>query len=101
MKHTPGPWFLERITENAFHILDGDGEQSGLLAVVEDSGNGETPVKANAHLIATAPEMLEALERIEGLLLQSTGMAGIEIHSIVRRARLVASEAIAKARGES
>ncbi|MDU7496254.1 MAG: hypothetical protein E7K97_22340, partial [Providencia rettgeri] len=63
-KHSPAPWDLNKRTDG-FNIVDGDN--SGFVAHV--------PKQDNAHLIAAAPELLEALieltesakEAIDGL----------------------------------
>ena len=54
--HTPGPWKIKN-GKNYYHI---HGEQE--VALVENWMN-ETP-RANARLIAAAPEMHRLLERI-------------------------------------
>jgi hypothetical protein len=61
--HTPGPWF---VAEGANH--EGDYAPAGSvrnetwwIAKVEDAPEAE----ANARLIAAAPELLEALRKIE------------------------------------
>ena len=59
--HTPGPWRVERQnggpTAREWIIA---GAKPGYLAEVGDCGGG--CAKANARLIAAAPELLEALE---------------------------------------
>lgn len=61
MKHTPGPWRVERQnaspTTGEWMIA---GANPGYLAEVRDCGSG--CAKANARLIAAAPELLAALE---------------------------------------
>ena len=49
-KHTPAPWDLNK-RQDGFNIVDGDN--SGFVAHV--------PKQDNAHLIAAAPELLEAM----------------------------------------
>lgn len=53
-KHTPGPWKIQE----AFNRIETDRE---IIATVDgwELGNG----KANARLIAAAPELLQALEQ--------------------------------------
>lgn len=58
--HTPGPWAY-RPTNNGHMVA---GAKPGYLAEVRDCGSG--CVKANARLIAAAPELLEALRVIAG-----------------------------------
>jgi vacuolar-type H+-ATPase subunit C/Vma6 len=71
-KHTPGPWKVETGSRN-LRIKASVGRQ--IASIVRHPGdNPEIPMRefiasdidrANAHLIAAAPEMLEALESIE------------------------------------
>lgn len=68
--HTPGPWRLDRDYDaNEGHIgitsADGPREWRGLAQVVVDlEGDPYTEGEANAHLIAAAPDMAEALEML-------------------------------------
>lgn len=65
--HTPGPWSISpfvswRVDANA------DG-RIGPNAVAEASrGHSDAVVKANAHLIAAAPDLLEACETAKMIL---------------------------------
>lgn len=62
-KHTPGPWAVKEYT----HAINGEQYYSvttEALGVGDVIPNGITNNKANAHLIAAAPEMLEALEHM-------------------------------------
>jgi hypothetical protein len=83
--HTPGPWSIE---VSATHITVRNGEGD---VVFHDDKRIDGVVK-DAHLIAAAPEMLEALEMLEAV---DFGAAG----SIERGARM-ARIAIAHAKGE-
>ncbi|ODT12038.1 MAG: hypothetical protein ABS35_41010 [Kaistia sp. SCN 65-12] len=66
--HTPGPWIVQR----SLHRQDGEfdfaihGDGVPVLAEVfgRDAHGGTPPADANARLIATAPEMAEALDRL-------------------------------------
>ena len=69
-KHTPGPWVADfeaypimvRSKTETWPLLDELGNQEGESgAFVCNAGDN----KANARLIAAAPELLEALEFIE------------------------------------
>ena len=55
-KHTPGPWRVDYMT-----VLAGT---KNLVAECASMAVGESESKANARLIAAAPEMLEALKTI-------------------------------------
>lgn len=92
-KHTPGPWFVDLSAWpwGEVEIRTDARPQSGLLIATvhpqQDTG-------ANAHLIAAAPAMLEALERIESF--------AADVHPDSYRAfvRHTCRAAIARARGE-
>jgi len=95
MAHTPGPW---KVAENLF----GNTASYEVYANVETkSGKGGytricqiTPrdQKANARLIAAAPELLEALEAMVEM---------VEMNGLGKRYALdLAASAITKARGE-
>jgi len=58
--HTPGPWVIydERAAHGSRLIYS--SSEYGVGEVWDINNNGEN--KANAHLIAAAPELLEALE---------------------------------------
>ena len=62
-KHTPGPWRVERQnpspTNGEWMIA---GAKPGYLAEVRDCGSGD--VQANAYLIASAPDLYEALKLV-------------------------------------
>jgi hypothetical protein len=59
-KHTPGPWTISK----AGDVVSADGRRVAepVWALKTTQAEGE----ANAHLIASAPELLEALKRLEG-----------------------------------
>ena len=96
-KHTPGPWHLD--TEDEKEIVLGD---SSFIATTHDSSAyssytsvTEDQVKANARLIAAAPELLEALKAcLAELLVLHTDRPGTE--ECIQQAYA----AIAKAEGE-
>ena len=58
VKHTPGPWAYR--PSNSGHFIAGAGANSGYLAEVRHCRTNQD-VKADARLIAAAPELLEAL----------------------------------------
>jgi hypothetical protein len=86
MSHTPGPWGYEKYC--------------GTVRVFYDIGRGTRPIckligedeEANAHLIAAAPHLFEALE----MMLEMSEMGGFGKAA----AEDVARAAIAKAKGE-
>ena len=64
--HTPGPWEAHRCTD----IVSGENNgrwaivHNGPIAYVGDTGNGPDEAEATARLIAAAPALLAALERV-------------------------------------
>lgn len=90
-KHTPGPWKYSK--ENGSpttgqHMIS--GAKPGYLAEVRDCGSG--CVEANGRLIASAPDLLDALQ----LVVDTTENGGWPSAVLV-----IAKAAIAKARGEA
>jgi len=66
-EHTPGPWSIEPHGKGFVLYSGRDNQRHGmnLVYLTEPDWNWE----ANARLIAAAPRMLEALERVTELLL--------------------------------
>ena len=60
-KHAPGPWELTHTEHVGFRVSDSTGW--GVAVVLKDTND-----EANAHLMAAAPQMLEALEELEPFL---------------------------------
>lgn len=63
MNHTPAPWHPHR-SESGFVVVYSDGQNRSHVARLFDSTLCEEhgSLEANAHLIASAPELLSALE---------------------------------------
>lgn len=64
-EHTPGPWSITSKPDDEYPVFDighqlSNGPFKGDVMIVCD-----TVEEANAHLIAAAPEMYEALKAIE------------------------------------
>lgn len=100
MKHTPGPWTVGAGGPSEFTIL-GDGEIQGgsikgatLIACTEKCESE----RANAQLIAAAPELLEVLKQAEEQLRMVYVFAP---HVLIKTAIIAAQAAIAKATGGS
>lgn len=62
-EHTPGPWHIEHPHINCLEIRDSAG---GYVAELTKESGSEPPplMEINARLIASAPEMLEALRKL-------------------------------------
>lgn len=98
-KHTQGPWIATAklsASENhrGFRIMD--GANTWALADVQPGDEDGEIGRANAHLIAAAPAMLEALEKLVYTLEDEVLM-----HDDQRAAMTQARAAIKAARGEA
>ena len=82
-KHTPGPWKIGTPPPNGEQTV---GTDQGLMVAVATTGAG-VQTKANASLIAAAPDLLDVLEE----LVAEFGVCGLTEK---------ACAAIAKATGE-
>lgn len=94
-KHTPGEWRVEPECSYGYDIRS-EGEK-WVCSANNDHGNPERfPTNeeslSNAHLIAAAPDLLEALE----FVVEKVRTADL----MVVGADIVINDAIAKARGE-
>tara|TARA_Y100000310_G_scaffold86838_1_gene83723 strand:- start:132 stop:410 length:279 start_codon:yes stop_codon:yes gene_type:complete len=61
-KHTNGPWLITTIDGDDC-LMVGGGDGSDVVADIR-TDRPEDEVEANAHLIASAPEMYEALKKL-------------------------------------
>lgn len=96
--HTPGPWHIG--TGKATQIIYGTDGYAVANAVTYHGRDTESDMVENARLIAAAPELLAALERLSercAALDQSATHDGIENCN----AMVAARAAIAKAKGET
>ena len=65
-KHTPGPWLLvEQGDANEYAVLTPDKKEWVIAFRLNPGRPIYAQEKANAKLIAAAPELLEALQNIE------------------------------------
>jgi hypothetical protein len=83
VQHTPGPWQVN--SNDPLHVCDADGESRGCspIAFVQVGNDGRWTAKANARLIAAAPELLE---RLEELLEYSENLRGSGVYNRARAA---------------
>lgn len=102
-KHTPGPWETKKKFDHQNHIevqhknLNTPGAASGVIARVTCRQTWLDEQTANAHLIAAAPELLEALQRAMSIIQCSTSDTTGEEYREYYEVRTMAFEAIAKA----
>jgi len=91
-QHTPGPWEASQYSQWAISSDNGH-----IAKVYGADGTHQTPeqARANAHLIAAAPELLAALEAAKAYM-EDPYPDGDDLSHVLTRA----GAAIAKARGE-
>lgn len=96
-KHTAGPWHVVEGDEWTSDIATGE-PNTMLVRTVASVNNRRDEAKANKHLIAAAPDLLEALEEFRAAF-----SVDYEYFFNGRMAAAVvdAERALAKARGES
>lgn len=95
-EHTPGLWLARKGIDPVWVIGPVDVEEGPYIIAQTVGGNDE----ANAHFIAAAPQMLEALEAI----LETSRLANAEATGIMTQVTatigMTAQTAIKAARGE-
>lgn len=104
-KHTPGPWFIPKygdIDEAEINFTHPNGKTYTIAKAFSGlGGNDFKEQHANAHLIAAAPDLLEALEEIA----QGMGAYNVDplehANNVIEEAKSIARAAIAKAKGDS
>lgn len=67
-KHTPGPWMVEYMNCHVGQVATCHGDGEGYYEVWTTEWAGGIDQKANAHLIAAAPELLGALEDLRNVV---------------------------------
>ena len=107
-KHTKGPWIVETIIESVIEhhvVITLDGTKH--IATATNSRRvGKFPwdtakkAKANAHLIAAAPDLLEALEELIQCIATDTKAGCIQRSMAMNEDLKTAFLAIIKAKGE-
>ena len=82
MTHTPGPWTIQaEARRNGRWIKSRDGQDIAQILLTKDTSEAS----ANARLIAAAPDLLAALERLESAA--DTFHADIQIKLALKQAR--------------
>jgi len=94
--HTPAPWAVDGTLHSGdLDVISADGR----IAMIDDSratGWNEPTIKANARLIAAAPDLLAALQMVEAIWSRDQ-TANIDPESPLAKVRA----AIKKATGEN
>lgn len=87
-KHTPGPWYLDEVSADDWQV-NSDLHDHCLFQITPTIGveSLTDEDKANARLIAAAPELLEALL---ALLNVSEELCGLELKEIKKGRALIA-----------
>ena len=103
-EYTPGPWsYVPDYDENDGDIIIGNSDESPRVVSIcfksdlqDDEQYPVLEVRANARLIAAAPDLFEALAAVDDYILQEAEYAPNTFHAALRDA---AQAAIARVRG--
>jgi hypothetical protein len=96
-KHTKGPWFIQKATDDGEVIDIADGDMGLELQLVSYNGDRN---RANAALISAAPELLEALEHVQKYIERvNSGLEEVSAKDLTRISVSVLGPAIRKATG--
>lgn len=102
-KHTPGPWSSSKRDDAVFVPLKSiDCERIGfcICFVNTDNKSINDEAKANARLIAAAPELLEAADNaLNTLIACCVSAGGVDDRRTILEAQQMLRAAIAKATG--
>lgn len=74
--HTPGPWIVARIIPQDGDFIRQVKAEDGPVCFVHDLSDCQQEAKANARLIAAAPDLLEALNSSTAALMDFQREAG-------------------------
>lgn len=90
-KHTPGPWRLQTGHNTIYTLSGGNAGHTNCIGKVVCHGDHPTTsdvtleeAEANAHLIAAAPELLEALRDMHLYCAELINERRIEAHDLAR-----------------
>lgn len=100
VKHTPGPWLTQWEHDGDESIWSRDGGMH-MIATCHAEDDRVIPAKANARLIAAAPDLLEAGAKLQAARKVQNADPSAANALRVRRASDAFDAAIARARGES
>ena len=97
-QHTPGPWEVQQ--PGTITLSVAAENKTYPICIVYKYLFVDQEAMANANLIAAAPELLEALDRLLAATVDEDLKYGISLTEQEQEARAFALEAIAKAVGE-
>lgn len=96
-KGTPGPWYVEEIVgiyTPIVHSGEGLGYCPPVLAKVTTRYSSSEQAKCNANLIAAAPELLEALQRMTKLYESLMSDCGVQHKDLTDSAQAAINKAL-------
>jgi len=103
-KHTPGQWtHAKHLIGDGYRVFVDHGNGQDMHDAIADLETWQTDeqTEANARLIAAAPDLLEALERLEQAAIDLIEISpGTDAENILAAGIELARAAIAKAKGE-
>ena len=95
-KFTPGPWEINSLKPETNRVLDANSSDTPAFVTIWFTRR-EQELDANAHLIAAAPQLLEALEKLVEEYKMATGLLNYDDIEEIS----LAKQAIKKAYGEN
>jgi hypothetical protein len=100
MKHTPGPWKVDRFEDKPHQRRHTVGGNSLMICDTWSMWEDEE-TEANAHLIAAAPDLLGACKAVNAWLDQPTGKIIKSFKQLAELSRLsgIVRQAISRAEG--
>lgn len=87
-KHTPGPWVATAVSEYKWSIHNANGHPAPHALVIAPNGDllRRMRSRANARLIAAAPELLAALRAIDESQLNMSATLERQMHAALAKA---------------
>lgn len=100
-KFTPGPWRVPRFNDGCA-VVASKKHKGHRITITYQAGDSvsEDEQRANARLIAAAPDMLETLSSIKGMIENCAG-APTDPSSLPQMVLALATKTLAKAEGRS
>jgi len=104
-KHTPGPWQFRSMPPRKYYVFADPINYYGDIALVNQySENSEEHAKANAKLIAAAPELLEVcialvdhMQSMRKYVAENSNLRGVIIEEVAAAKMWEGEKAIKKA----